>query len=128
MGPNFFFFFFLRTQSQPHDMLKFARFIVLCLAVSMSPGHVMRVIDGDTFVLYHVGVPAEERVRLLGVDTPERGEPGFLEAGQFTRAWLSAGPWTLSTCKRDSFGRLLGTVTRGGQNLGDELRQAGLAN
>jgi micrococcal nuclease len=96
-----------------------------CMTATLSAQSVMRVIDGDTFVLYHVGVPAEERVRVLGVDTPERGDLGFFEAKLFTQEWLLRGPFTLTTCKRDSFGRLLGTVTRADTDLATDLKAAG---
>jgi len=99
----------------------------LCLTLQLAPGSVMRVIDGDTFVLYSVGIPAEERVRVLGINAPERGQPLAVESTTFTREWLAKGPWTLTTCKRDSFGRLLGTVTRGTEDLSKALLQAGLA-
>ena len=36
---------------------------------------VQRVIDGDTFVIEN-----KERVRLIGIDTPEKGEPCYFEA------------------------------------------------
>ena len=104
-----------------------ASIALLCLVVQLSPEHVSRVIDGDTFVLYHVGVPAEERVRILGIDTPERGKPNSQEAAQFTTRWLHQGAFTLTTCKRDSFGRLLGSVDRRGEFLGAQLIGAGLA-
>jgi len=47
---------------------------------------VTRVIDGDTVDVSINGVT--ERVRLVGIDTPERGETGFTEAGDFLRARL----------------------------------------
>ena len=63
----------------------------------------MRVIDGDTLEL--VG---GERVRLIGVDSPEPGRPGALEATHFVRervkgraVWLEA-----DGANRDRFGRL----------------------
>lgn len=99
---------------------------LFCLVIHLQPEAVQRVIDGDTFALYHVGIPPEERVRLLGVDTPEHGEPGFDEATAFTQSWLAHGPWTLTTCKRDSFGRLLGTAMRDGDDLGQQLTAHGL--
>ncbi len=101
--------------------------LLLCLAISTTPGHVSRVLDGDTFALYHVGTPPEEKVRVLGVNTPERGQPLYAEAGAFTKSWLAEGPFELTACKRDSFGRLLGTITRGDDNLGQSLLKAGLA-
>lgn len=98
-----------------------------CLTLSVEPAHVKKVIDGDTLVLYHLGVPTEERVRVLGIDTPERGQPGYREAAQFTANWLNVGPFDLVACKRDSFGRLLADLSRDGVSLGDELVKVGLA-
>lgn len=98
-----------------------------CLTVQLPVGAVQRVVDGDTFVLYHVGVPAEERVRVLGVDAWEardslgRGAPATV----FTTAWLAKGPFTLATCRRDSFGRLLAVITRGTDTLAADLIRAG---
>jgi micrococcal nuclease len=65
---------------------------------------VLRVIDGDTIVL-----TCGERVRLIGIDAPERGEPGADEATQFVierggrgvTVWLEA-----DGADRDRFGRL----------------------
>lgn len=99
--------------------------VLLCLTLLLVPGHVKTVLDGDTFKLYSIGVPAEERVRLLGVDTPERGQPRFDEARDFTTHWLSRGPFTLTVCTRDGFGRLLGTLTRNGDDLSQGLIGAG---
>jgi endonuclease YncB( thermonuclease family) len=100
--------------------------IVSCLTILLAPGHVMRVIDADTFVLFHIGVPAEERVRVLGVDAAEIRDTLGPAAKAFTLAWIAAGPFTVETCKRDSFGRLLGVVTRGADTLASALIQAGL--
>ena len=102
--------------------------VLVCLSFILQPEHVKRVIDGDTFVLFSIGVPAEERVRLLGVDTPEKGQVGYGAAAAFTAAWLKAGPSELTTCKRDSFGRLLGTVERDGERLAEALIGAGLGS
>jgi endonuclease YncB( thermonuclease family) len=96
-----------------------------CLVTLLQVGHVERVIDGDTFVLYAVGVPAEERVRVLGVDTWEMSDPRGAAAKAFTAAWLARGAFKLSTCKRDSFGRLLGAITRESDSLAVDLIAAG---
>ena len=100
--------------------------IALCLTLTLQPGHVMRVIDGDTFVLWSLTVPPEERVRLLGVDTPELNQDKGPEAKVFTEAWLSRGPFRFMACKKDSFGRWLATLSREGANIADELRARGL--
>lgn len=100
--------------------------LLLCLTLILTPPHVKRVVDGDTFILYAVQVPPEERLRVLEIDTPERGQPGFDAARSFTASWLAQGDFTITACKRDSFGRLLATVTRDGASLADALYNAGL--
>lgn len=55
---------------------------------------VLRVIDGDTVqVRVDVGWRVEVRVtvRLVTVDTPERGQAGYDEATRFVGQWLHAG-------------------------------------
>ena len=93
-----------------------------CLSLELTPRYVMRVIDGDTFILFAIATPPEERIRVLGVDTPERGSGPLADsATAFTTRWLAAGNFSLNACKRDSFGRLLAHVTRAGQDLADTL-------
>lgn len=100
--------------------------ILLCLSLLLQPGAVKRVVDGDTFVLYAVGVTDEERVRVLGVDAAELREPLGPAARDFTAAWLRQGPFQADACRRDSFGRLLAVVTRGADTLAVDLVKAGL--
>jgi endonuclease YncB( thermonuclease family) len=96
-------------------------------------GVAVRVIDGDTFIarlkIWH-GLEVIERVRLLGVDTPERTGPEAaraLQAKAFTDRWLGQEPFEVRSCARDSFGRALAMVRRGGDDLADKLLEAGLA-
>ena len=109
-------------------MKKICLLVLLCSIVTAEPG---RVIDGDTFEAKMTLWPnlyVVERVRVLGVDTPEMKAPTLeaaRQAQQFTQAWLAKGPITVEVCKRDNFGRVLGTVTRGQENLATELIKAG---
>lgn len=103
--------------------------VLLCWTVTAEPG---RVVDGDTFdakLAIWLNQSAFERVRVLGVDTPEMHGATLAaaqNAKQFTEAWLRRGDVTLLVCKRDNFGRLLGVVTRGDEYLATELIKAGL--
>jgi endonuclease YncB( thermonuclease family) len=102
-------------------LVRFVLSLLLCWTVTAEPG---RVIDGDTAemkVHKYLREYRFERVRLLGVQTPERGQPGYEDAKAFTRAWLGKGNVTLSFCNDDVFGRLLGTVKRGSEDLGQLL-------
>lgn len=109
---------------------------LLCWTAMAYPG---RAIDGDTFEATtfatvstpgtRVTVERDERVRVLGVDTPERVKATIAEyaaAKAFTAEWIKRGTLTVQVgCSGepdyDNFGRLLAVVTRDGQNLAEEL-------
>jgi micrococcal nuclease len=90
-----------------------------------------RVVDGDTLVLTDV----DERVRLLGVDTPETVkpntpvEPWGPEATAFTKKFLAGGQARLEFDgpRHDKYGRLLAYVWVEDRMLNEELLRAGLA-
>jgi len=73
-------------------------------------GLVSRVVDGDTFdcmVDMGMSVHHKARIRIMGVDTPERGEDGYEEAKLFANERLGFSRVKLSSYKKDSFGRWL---------------------
>lgn len=84
--------------------------------VHMTPAMVTRIVDGDTlwirFPCPPPGPDAEEKVRLMGLDTPEIGQPGADEATRFVRR--SIGDATVYLAfdfrRRDRFDRLLAYV------------------
>ncbi len=85
---------------------------------------VIRVIDGDTFeITWYEGETVG--VRVLGIDTPERGKPGFAEATDYLRGRIGDSAVELvfpeGKIKRDSFGRFLAEVWVDGGNLGWEM-------
>ena len=65
---------------------------------------ITRVIDGDTVALSN-----GDRVRYIGVDTPERGEPLYKEATDFNRNLVESREVRLTRdiSERDRYGRLL---------------------
>ena len=80
-----------------------------------------KVVDGDTLRLdvdlgWGVWV-RNQSVRLHGVDTPERGQPGWAEATQFVKDWMGNlnAPLTIQTTKDHTgkYGRMLVAVWRG---------------
>lgn len=92
---------------------------------------VNKVVDGDTVdVMIDVGfrMTTVQRIRLLGVNTPERGEEGYIAAGELVKGWCDdrAGRLRIRTEKSDSFGRWLGDVYEpDGGNLSSALLAAG---
>lgn len=95
-------------------------------------GQVLKVVDGDTIEVALDGcqvIPAF-RVRLLCIDTPERGRCYYTEATERTRALVEGQRVLLErdTCEWDSYGRLLRYVyTQDGQWVNGVLVRAGYA-
>lgn len=85
---------------------------------------VAHVVDGDT-----VALADGERVRLVGIDTPERGECGYEEAAALVERLVLGRRVTLTLSEedRDSYGRLLRYVDVGSTDVGLELLESGLA-
>jgi len=88
----------------------------------------VRVVDGDTIKVNWHG--EETSVRMLGIDTPERGQPGYREATRHLRKMI--GPATMVQIefetgrpRRDRYGRLLAYVWLDGKNLNVEQVRAG---
>lgn len=97
------------------------------IAVSNESGVVVHVVDGDTIdVKLSSGV---ERVRLICVDTPERGKPGFGEATNFTKLLVMDKVVTLEkdVSETDRYGRLLRYVYIGGDSVNRALVAGGYA-
>ena len=93
----------------------------------IKEARVVQVIDGDTLDLLIAGT--KHRVRLFGVDTPERGERCYEEATQRTRH-LSGDMVRIEPGPRseDRYGRLLFYLyTRSGESIDATLIQEGLA-
>jgi endonuclease YncB( thermonuclease family) len=94
----------------------------LHVVLADGPFGVVRVLDGDT-----IQISDGRTVRLLGVDTPEKGEPWAEEA----RLWLVEQSLEreviLKECaERDKYGRTLALLDSSGRKLNLELAGAGL--
>jgi micrococcal nuclease len=117
------------------------RLALLCLLVLVTVpaagagrfelrGTVTRVVDGDTVDVRLAG-ERSERVRLIGIDSPERRECGYAAATLRTRtlalgrAVLLRGNRTQDT--RDRHGRLLAYVWAGKRDVGETLVRGGFA-
>jgi len=86
---------------------------------------VEKVIDGDTIVL-----EKDERVRYIGVDAPEIGEPLHEEAKEFQKKRVLGNRVRVAACReepRDGYGRTLAFVREGNVDVGEELLRRGLA-
>ena len=114
------------TRLARHALLTLAALLVLAgSAVPAAPPRVVRVLDGDTVVL-----ESGERVRYLGINTPEAGEPFAAEATARNAALVRGRTVALETDAevRDQYGRLLAFVSVGGTSVSATLVREGLAH
>ena len=95
--------------------------IALALALALPVA-----VDGDTV---HSG---KVWVRLVQINTPERGECGYQQAKDYTQKFLKLNSNLVLTKDRnldsfDEYGRALGYLTKGNRNLNLELVKYGYA-
>ena len=88
-------------------------------------GQVTYIIDGDTLEL-----ASGDRVRLIGIDAPERNEPGYAEAKEALKALLPLGTRVvieLGADTYDQYGRVLAYLYHDGVFINQELLEGGWA-
>src|SRR5688572_27079676 len=81
-------------------------------------GEVIRVLDGDTIEVLHEKKP--ERIRLYGIDCPEKGQAFGQKAKQVTSSLLFGKQVRIESHGRDKHRRTLGTVFDGDLNVNQE--------
>jgi micrococcal nuclease len=112
----------------------FVFFMLICFAFLVWPqsvfaefsGQVVGVLDGDTIDVLHNG--QVERIRLNGIDCPEKGQAFGNKAKQFTSSLLYGKEVTIKPLRKDRHGRTVGDVLLSdGTNVSRELVKAGFA-
>lgn len=96
---------------------------------------VKEVIDGDTFdgnILFDLVDVKDQRFRLLGINTPEKGEEGYYEAKELVAQMVEGKRVKVKVQQnKDSHGRWLAEVFTLSQgvwvNLNEFLLEEGLA-
>ena len=97
---------------------------------------VVRVVDGDTVdVILDLGfgLSKKERVRVAGVDTPEKRTRNAKEkmlgydATEFAEAWFEGGDIVVRTEKDGKYGRMLGWFHKGEECFNHRLIDEGFA-
>lgn len=89
-------------------------------------GRVVRVLDGDTVeVLQESG--ERTRVRLAGIDAPEKSQPFGQRSRQMLSARIAQQPVLVTGEERDRYGRLLGTIWLGNEDMNAGQIRAGMA-
>ena len=109
-----------------NSLLVFLLILTLPIAqAAQLPGRVVRVVDGDTIVL-----EAEDdrhRVRLAGIDAPERNQPWGEASTRELRRQVAGQQVVVDWYKRDRWDRLIGVVELEDQDVNLHMVDGGLA-
>ena len=89
-------------------------------------GRTVRVTDGDTIVILSDG-NVQHKIRLQGIDAPERGQAYGAKSKQHLSEQVAGRFVVVETDKRDRYGRVIGKVLVGGEDVCLEQIIAGLA-
>lgn len=108
------------------------RFIVLLLTLSFTwnshaadfSGQVIRILDGDTIEVLHNQHP--KRIRLSGIDCPEKGQAFGTRAKQAVSELVFGKEVTIQTHGHDKYKRIIADVfLPDGTNVNQELVKEG---
>ena len=89
------------------------------------PGRVVRVVDGDTIVL-EAGAD-RHRIRLAGIDAPERDQPWGEASTRELRRQVAGRDVVVEWYKRDRYERLIGIVWLDGTDVNLHMVDRGMA-
>ncbi|MDA2912008.1 thermonuclease family protein, partial [Nitrospiraceae bacterium AH_259_D15_M11_P09] len=87
-------------------------------------GRVVGVADGDTITVLHNG--KGERIRLHGIDCPEKRQAFGKRTKQFTSTLVFGNTVTVEVVDRDRYGRTVGVVLLPDRRSGAWERMLGL--
>lgn len=100
--------------------------LIPILSSAQLKGRIVKVSDGDTVVLLD-STNTQHKIRLWGIDCPERGQDYGTKATQHTKE-LCAGKYvTVKVMGKDPYKRTLGIVYVDGVNVNESLLSNGLA-
>lgn len=102
-------------------------FSPILLSAHTLKGKIIRVSDGDTVVVLDSN-NTQHRVRLDGIDCPEKGQPFGTKATNFVKELTSQSEYVVVEWeKKDRYGRILGVLYVGDINVNEKLLENGLA-
>jgi endonuclease YncB( thermonuclease family) len=88
-----------------------AIFLVATTAAAQTnlAGRVVAIADGDTITVLDAS-RTQHRIRIAGIDAPERGQPGGQRSKESLSALVYNQPVRVESDKRDRFDRIVGKV------------------
>ena len=110
------------SKSVIHFIVFFFLFPSLGYAIT---GKVVSIADGDTITI--LSGKSQHKIRLYGIDTPEKGQPYGNNAKKHTSKLVAGKTVDVEAYDTDRYGRTVGVVFADGVNVNQSLIGAGLA-
>jgi micrococcal nuclease len=90
-------------------------------------GEVVGITDGNTIIVLNSETMKNVKIRLYGIDTPEKGQAFGKKAKQFTSGMVFGKVVEVEVMDTDRYGRTVALVAVNKQILNEELLKAGYA-
>lgn len=74
--------------------------------------------DGDSFITTN-----DEKVRIAGIDTPEKGHPGAAQAKRYLKKLIDGKKVRIIPKARDKYGRIVANVYQNGRSLRKKIKK-----
>ena len=101
-------------------------FIVHPTLADTLTGRVVRVVDGDTIYILD-GSKTQHKIRLQGIDAPERKQPYGKRSRENLAGYVAGQTVVIEYDKYDPYGRVLGTVVLGAEDINLKQVEDGFA-
>ena len=89
-------------------------------------GRVVHVADGDTVTVLDAA-KTQHKIRLLDIDAPESKQAFGQKSKAYLASLIAGRDVRVEHASRDMYGRVLGTIFLGGENVNLKMVEAGLA-
>ena len=99
----------------------------MLLLIGQLSGQVVAIADADTLTVRPREGGASVKVRLIGIDAPERGQAFGTRARQELGDMVAGKSVEVIGTTKDRYGRLLGDVRHEGRSINLELIRRGMA-
>jgi len=109
-------------------MLKYllTLFLIFPIFANTITGKVIKIVDGDTIHLL-LDNHNKEKIRLAGIDAPERKQAHGNKAKKFLSSMISNRLVTVKYNKRDRYGRIVGKILYNNEDINLKMVKVGYA-
>ena len=99
----------------------------LPISAHAFPGKVVGITDGDTVKVLRTDTHIQVKIRLAGIDTPEKKQAYGQKAKEFTASLIANRMVEVKPITKDRYGRTVGYIYSNDQDVNLEIVKAGYA-